>query len=737
MAKKQIIVLGGGYAGVHAAKKLGKAFKRHQDKVEVTLIDRHRHHTLMTELHEVAGNRVDESSVKISFDRIFSGKNVNVVRDEIKGIDFKNQVLTGAAGSYAYDQIIIATGAESTDFNIPGVKEHSFYLWSLEDALRIRNHIVEIVRAASYEKDPQERKEMLTFAVAGGGFTGVELVGELIEWLPILCKEHGIDYSEVTLMNVEALGNILNMLPDKPRDKAIAYMKKNGVIIRTNSLIVNADAKSFTLKDGTVINTRTFIWTCGVRGTTFCHSLGLKDGKVQRKAVDEFMKSPDYDNVYLAGDGIWFIEDGRPVPQIVEAAEQTAATAADGIIYTIKSDLGLKAEPAKPFKSNFHGYMVSIGGRYAVSFNMGMALSGLFAQGVKHLVNMYYQAGVCGFNGAWTYFKHEILNIKHKRSLIGGLAAYKGQAYWTTILRMYLGVMWLLEGIPKIAEGWLTDTTGGKVYWGPLGGGSDAVAAASGEVAYAATEAVAESIGGVSVASASYEAAAAGASGAAAAVQSAADAVSASTEEIVEPVVQVVEAVSASTEEVVEPIVEAVSAASDQVVEAVTHVASAVTDAVSAASGAVVEATGEAVKQFAPPLLDEPLGIYVWINDNVVALAPYLFQLVIVAAEVGIGLLLIGGLFTAPAAVVSLGLSIMFLIGAMAGKEILWFMIVSIVMIGGAGRAFGLDYWVMPWFKRVWNKIPLVKKLYVFMDEPEFTKKQLERRAKRNKDVIL
>ncbi len=740
MDKKKIIVLGGGYAGVHAAKKLHKAFKRQKDKVEITLIDRHNHHTLMTELHEVAGNRVDESSVKISFDRIFSGKRVNIVRDEITNIDFEKQVLTGKAASYAYDQIIIATGAESTDFNIPGVKEHSFYLWSLEDALRIKNHIIATVRAASYEKDPVIRKEMLTFCVAGGGFTGVELVGELIEWLPILCKENGIDYSEVTLMNVEALGNILNMLPDKPRDKAISYMKKNGVIIKTNSLIVHADETSFTLKDETVIKTRTFIWTCGVRGTTFCHSLGLKDGKVQRKAVNEYMKSPDYDNVYLAGDGIWFIENERPVPQIVEAAEQTAATAAEGIIYTIKTELGLKAEEPKPFKSNFHGYMVSIGGRYAVSFNMGMAMSGIFAQGVKHLVNMYYQAGVCGFNGAWTYFKHEILNIKHKRSLIGGLAAYKHQAYWMVLLRLYLGVMWLLEGIPKIAEGWLTDTTGSKVYWGPLGstGASDAVTAASGEVAeavHAATEVVAETIGGVSIASASYPAAAAAAGidvaqTAAAHAQPAVEAVSAASD-----------AVQAVVQPVVQPVVEAVSAASDATTEAVTAVVQPVAEAVSAAStavtGAVADATTEAVKQFAPPLLDKPLGIYVWINDHVVALAPYLFQLVIVAAEVGIGLLLIAGLFTAPAAVVSLGLSIMFLIGAMAGKEILWFMIVSIVMIGGAGRALGLDYWVMPWIKKVWNKIPIVKNLYIFMDEPEYTKKQLERRAQRNKDAIL
>ncbi|WP_422480345.1 FAD-dependent oxidoreductase [Pleomorphochaeta sp. DL1XJH-081] len=671
MDKKRIVVLGGGYAGVHAAKRLHKAFKRMKDQVEVTLIDRHRHHILMTELHEVAGNRVDESSVKISFDRIFAGKMVNVVRDEIKHIDFDKQVLEGIAASYPYDQLIIATGAEATDFNIPGVKEHAFYLWSLEDALRIKRHIIDIVMKASYEKDESKRKEMLTFVVAGGGFTGVELVGELIEWLPILCKEYGVDYDEVRLINAEALGSILNMLPDKPKNKAIAYMEKKGVEIKTHSLIVNVDENGFETKDGTRINTKTLVWTCGVRGTTFCHNLPLTDGKVQRKKVDEFMRSPDHDNVYLAGDGIWFMEDGKPVPQIVEAAEQTAATAADGVIHNIRKDLGLKTKEVEPFKSAFHGFMVSIGGRYAVSFNMGMSMSGFFAQAIKHLVNMYYQFGVCGVNGAWTYFKHEILNMKHRRSLIGGMASYRVPPYWIVFLRMYLGVMWLIEGVNKITEGWLTDTTGRKVYWGPIPGAEgDAVSAASGAVATAA------------------------ASGA-----------------------------------VAEPAAQAVSSASTW--------AEPAAEAVGSASTAAVEATGEAVKQFAPPLLKEPLGIYTWINETFVALAPYLFQVVIVLAEVGIGLAFIGGLFTFPAAIVSIGLSIMFLIGALAGKEILWYMAVSIVMLGGAGRAFGLDYWVMPYLKKIWNKTPIAKKLYFFMDEPEFTRKQMERRLQKQKDATL
>lgn len=122
------------------------------------------------------------------------------------------------------------------------------------------------------------------------------------------------------------------------------------------------------------------------------------------------------------------------------------------------------------------------------------------------------------------------------------------------------------------------------------------------------------------------------------------------------------------------------------------------------------------------------MAIFTWINNTFVAQAPYLFQLMIVLAEVGIGLALFAGLFTFPAAIVSLGLSVMFLIGALAGKEILWYMAVSIVMLGGAGKAFGLDYWVMPYLKKLWNKTPLAKKTYFYLDEPEFTKRQMERK---------
>lgn len=624
MEKKNIVILGGGYAGIHAAKCLMKKLKRVQDRVEITLIDKNNYHTLMTELHEVAGGRVDENTVKIKYDRIFSGRPINVVQDTIKSVDFKKQELVSSGAVYPYDQLIISTGSEATDFGIPGIKEHGFMLWSLDDALAIKEHVRATIEAASYEKDTVKRKELMTFVVAGAGFTGVEMLGELIEWLPILCREYGVDPAEIDLKQVEALGKILNTLPDAPRNKALKYMKKKGVDVRVKTLIVEAEKGSIKLKNGDTIKTGTLIWTCGVRGCKFCDDMPLTDGHVGRKRVNEFMHCPDYENVYLAGDGIWFLDGEKPVPQIVEAAEQTGAVAADGIAYTICSELGCKAKEPKPFKSNFHGQMVSIGGRYGVSHNMGLSTHGFFALVIKHIVNMIYHNSICGINGWWTYLKHEIFHIKDNRSLIGGLAAFKIEAYWVVFLRLFLGVMWMIEGFLKISEGWLSDKTGGHVYW------------------------------------------------------------------------------------------------------------SSAVDAGSAASEVVdVDVAVETVQQFAPPLLSDPTVLFTWISETFVSQAPYFFQVMIVLGEIALGLMFFGGFLTFIAGVASIALSVMLIMGAMAGKEILWYMAAAVVMLGGAGRAFGLDYWVMPWLKKQWNKTIFAKKTYFYLGEPEFTRKQKAARKKK------
>lgn len=216
--KQTIIVLGGGYAGIETAKVLSKKYQKN-NQVDITLIDKNSYHTLMTELHEVAGSRVEADAVMVSYERIFSAGKVKLVKDCITGIDFEKQTLKSDRTEYAYDYLVLATGGAPEFFDIDGIQENAFTLWSLEDALRIRGHFEEQFRLASKETNPELRKQMLTFVVAGAGFTGVELMGEFIERRDVLCEKYHIPPSQVNMLLVEALDVVLPII-EPPSQKS-------------------------------------------------------------------------------------------------------------------------------------------------------------------------------------------------------------------------------------------------------------------------------------------------------------------------------------------------------------------------------------------------------------------------------------------------------------------------------------------------------------------------------------
>ncbi|ASW44096.1 MAG: FAD-dependent oxidoreductase [Clostridiales bacterium] len=444
MSKNKIVVLGAGYGGVQTAKKLAKKYKKNND-VEITLIDKHPYHTLMTELHEVAGGRVHPESVQVELVKIFGKTKVNVVIDYIEKVDTDKKLITTTNGKYDYDYLVIGTGSEPAFFGVPGVKENGFTLWSFEDAIRIREHIQEMFAKASIEKDANKRKEMLTFIVAGSGFTGIEMAGELLEWKTVLARKYNVDESEVTLKVVEAMGTILNMLDRDQADKAERYMAKHGMEILKNSPIVEVTKNEVILKDGTRIKTNTLIWTCGIQANQESKEYGLETARAGRLQTNEYMQAVGKENVFVVGDMAYFEEEkGKGTPQIVEAAIQTADTVVENIIASIENKEMVK------FQGKYHGFMVSIGGRYCVANLMGVKLSGFFAMLMKHLVNLHYLWGVNNINACYNYLQHEFFNMEHKRSFVRGHLSSKANRLWLVPLRIYIGVLWLIEGLEKL-----------------------------------------------------------------------------------------------------------------------------------------------------------------------------------------------------------------------------------------------------------------------------------------------
>ncbi|MGC7075219.1 FAD-dependent oxidoreductase [Enterococcus faecalis] len=448
MTKQNIVVVGAGYAGVSATKFLAKKFKKDTD-VTITLIDRHSYHTMMTELHEVAGGRVEPEAIQYDLQRLFSRKkNVKLVTDTVNGIDKENKVVKTLAGSYPFDQLILGMGGEPNDFGTPGVKENGFTLWSFDDAVKIRHHIEATVAKAAIEPDAEVRKAMLTFVVCGSGFTGIEMVGELIDWKDRLAKDAKIDPDEITLMVVEAMPTILNMLSRNDAAKAERYLEKKNVQLLLNSPIVEVAADHIKLKDGSEVPTHTLIWTAGVKATSDAADFGLEAARGSRLVANEYMQAKGYEdkNIYIIGDLVYYEETpNTPTPQIVQAAEQTGHTAAANIVADIKG--GEK----HAFKGNYQGFMVSIGAKWGVAnlFDK-IHLSGFLAIIMKHIVNLKYFFDIRSGYYMFQYIMHEIFHIKDDRSVARGHTSRYGNVLWSVPLRVFYGMVWLVESMKKI-----------------------------------------------------------------------------------------------------------------------------------------------------------------------------------------------------------------------------------------------------------------------------------------------
>jgi NADH dehydrogenase len=673
MANQKIVVVGAGYAGIAATKFLAKKLKK--EDAEITLIDRHSHHTMMTELHEVAGGRVEPGAIQYDLQRLFTRKkNVRLVTDTVTGIDKQNKTVKTKRGSYSFDHLIIGMGGEPNDFGTPGVKENGFTLWSFEDALKIRGHIEATVRKAAAEPDAAVRKAMLTFVVCGSGFTGIEMVGELIDWKDRLAKDAKLEPDEFTLMVVEAMPTILNMLTRDDAAKAERYMEKKQVKLLKNAPIVEVAADHIKLKDGTKIPAHTLIWTAGVKASSDAADFGLETARGNRLAANEYMQAKGYEdqNIYIIGDLLYYEEfPNKPTPQIVQAAEQTAHTAAANIAADIKSRGGEKHK----FKGNYQGFMVSVGAKWGVAHILGtIHLSGFMAIIMKHLVNLKYFFDIRSAYYMFQYVMHEFFHVKDDRTVLRGHSSRYGNVLWSVPLRVFYGMMWLTESLKKVVGNgnflkpgtwfgdgsWFSDKVVLPFAWlhrQTVTGASvaaDAVTAASG-AAYDAADAVTAASG------AAYDAA------------------------------------------------DAVTAASGAAYDAA--------DAVTAASGAAGEAADAVARTVRFGLSyaygEEPMTVFNrmpgWFENIMQFMIPtqetaLLFQKCMTTLEIAIALALIAGLFTWLCSAATIGLVAAFSLSGMFYWVNIWFVFAALALMNGSGRALGLDRRVIPWLQRSLGK---------------------------------
>ncbi|MFU2193700.1 FAD-dependent oxidoreductase [Streptococcus pluranimalium] len=625
---KNIVVVGAGYAGVTAARQLAKKYKKDKD-VSITLIDKNSFQTYMTELHEVAAGRVEPEAIKYDLQRIFKKyPKVNLVTDKVVSIDYDNKQVIAENQALDFDYLLLAMGGEANDFGTPGVKENGFTLWSIEAAEKLHDHIVNLCLQAMGEHDDAKRRALLTFTVIGAGFTGIEMIGELIDWVPILAKRYKLDPKEFSLKVVEAMPNILNMVTEKEQTKARKYLEKKGVELILADGVTSVEKDALHLSSGRVVPTYTSIWTAGVKANTDTAEFGIEQARAGRLVANQYMEAQGKENVYLAGDVMYYedgSQEGHPVPQIVQAAEQTGHTAAHNIIAAISG--GEK----EAFKGKYDGFLISIGAKYTVAYVMDKYhVSGFMASAMKHFTNLLYFFTIRSFYNIGAYMRHEFFDVADGRNMFGSHTSSKGNRMWLVPLRIFYGSVWLFEGVKKAfglfgTQSWFGDKVVFPFPW---------------------LQQVAEATSGASETAASSEAV----SGASQAAEGAA---------------------------------QATAEASHQIFS-------------------LSYAYGEEPMQVLKEMPDWFAAIMKFMLPNQeVAL---FMQKMMTCLEIAIGLALIVGAFVWLVSAVTAAFVVMFSLSGMFFWVNVWFIPVAIALMAGAGRSFGLDYWIMPWLGRLLDK---------------------------------
>jgi NADH:ubiquinone reductase (H+-translocating) len=379
MQTPKIVILGAGYGGLITSRQLEKTLRN--GEAHVTLINKHDYHYISTQLHKTGAGTASDDKITLHIPDLLKTDKIQFKKGTVKGVDFKTRKVQLESGEIVeYDYLMIGLGFDVSTFGIPGIEENAFKIRSFRSTKGIYNHILRQFAAYKEDHDPSR----LNFAVAGAGFTGIEMVGELIEAIPKLCGKYDIPVSETRIINIEASATVLPGFDKEAIDFTTSYFKKNGVELLTSTKILECSPDSITLDSGEDLPARTLIWSGGVRGNSLLEKFGLPVSK-GRIPVDKFLRVKGMDNIFCIGDSALFMkEDGTALPPTAQVAIQQAELCGPNLIAS------LRGEQLKPFEYHHKGTVASIGNKAAVGKVFGLKISGLFAAIMKQVIEARY-----------------------------------------------------------------------------------------------------------------------------------------------------------------------------------------------------------------------------------------------------------------------------------------------------------------------------------------------------------
>ena len=385
-----VLILGGGFVAQAAVKKLRRSIKR--GEVAVTVVDRDNYFTFHALIGEMVTGRILPSNILNPSRRVFAPAQVHV--GEIETIDIEEKkVVTrnrfdGSRSELDYDHAVVAVGTGENLEAYPGLAEHAYRLKSFDDCFRLKNHIMEMFELADIEKDPEERRRLLTFFVAGGGFSGSELAGELADFVRRLTKREyeGIKREECRVVVVHPGPTLLPELyggKNTERDErgypklveyGMKHSRKLGVELMLETRVTGATPNEVYLSNGEHIPTRTIVSTVGSKPWPILDEIDLPKDSRGRLVTDEFLRVDGRPELWAGGDcGSVPHPKGGTCPPVALFAKKEGQQIGKNLVRS------LAGKPLRPFRGSVIGQGISIGNRTAVGTLKGIPMKGKMA----------------------------------------------------------------------------------------------------------------------------------------------------------------------------------------------------------------------------------------------------------------------------------------------------------------------------------------------------------------------
>jgi NADH dehydrogenase len=362
---KRVLIVGGGFAGLNCARKLAA-----NPNVRITLLDKNNYQQFQPLLYQVATAILGPGNIAFNLrGTLRSHPNVDVKMTEVVSIDLNTRTVETAEGQhYEGDFLVLAAGSQANFFGTPGADEHSYPLYSLHDAERLRSRILAMLESA--DRDPSLVTEgALNFVIVGAGATGTEMAGAFGDMLQLSLKRGTRDRAYKNLaadrgqiLLVDGGHAVLSTFSPKAQTYAAKMLEERGVQIRLGTRVKEVGRGHVVLSDGTRISTHTVIWAGGLKAASLSDNLGVKTGHGGRIDVEADLTVPGFTGVYALGDFANIADkDGRPLPQLASVAEQAGKWSARNIL----SDIAGK--PREAFHYFDKGIMAMIGRNSAVA----------------------------------------------------------------------------------------------------------------------------------------------------------------------------------------------------------------------------------------------------------------------------------------------------------------------------------------------------------------------------------